>query len=329
MTRKQPEDVLNYRNDLFFKYTLSREDEGSIFARNTIIERVTGIRVKESTVMNPNLDPKTIGKKKIILDVHVKDENGQLFCIEMQTTFSETELKRFEFYGARALNDQLNSGEKYELLKPVHQIIFIDEYPWNNQNLMNHYQMRTEKGEVENKKALIKRSYIHLPVINELVRKQGILKLNDFEQLCLVLPSGYLFENNENDAILITKERLVKVFIPTGHQVEKYKEMQKNEKLWSTAMAIQMGEARYRNGLNDSYKEGLEKGLEKGREEGIKEGKEAGKRLILNQLIENIYHEDATTWLQSLTIEQLNSISRMILSCDTFDELKKYVYNSL
>ncbi|EFP62139.1 Rpn family recombination-promoting nuclease/putative transposase [[Clostridium] innocuum] len=329
MTRKRPEDVLNYRNDLFFKYTLSREDEGSIFARNTIIERVTGIRVKESTVMNPNLDPKTIGKKKIILDVHVKDENGQLFCIEMQTTFTETEKKRFEFYGARALNDQLNSGEKYELLKPVHQIIFIDEYPWNNQNLMNHYQMRTERGEVENKKALIKRSYIHLPVINELVRKQGILKLNDFEQLCLVLPSGYLFENNENDAILITKERLVKVFIPTGHQVEKYKEMQKNEKLWSTAMAIQMGEARYRNGLNDSYKEGLEKGLEKGREEGIKEGKEAGKRLILNQLIENIYHEDATTWLQSLTIEQLNSISRMILSCDTFDELKKYVYNSL
>ena len=316
MTRKQPEDVLNYRNDLFFKYTLSREDEGSIFARNTIIERVTGIRVKESTVMNPNLDPKTIGKKKIILDVHVKDENGQLFCIEMQTTFTETELKRFEFYGARALNDQLNSGEKYELLKPVHQIIFIDEYPWNNQNLMNHYQMRTEKGEVENKKALIKRSYIHLPVINELVRKQGILKLNDFEQLC------FLFENNENDAILKTKERLVKVF------VEKYKEMQKNDKLWSTAMAIQMGEARYRNGLNDSYKEGLEKGLEKGREEGIKEGKEAGKRLILNQLIENIYHEDATAWLQTLTAKQITAISDLLFTCETLEDLKQQIKNA-
>lgn len=307
MTRKQPEDVLNYRNDLFFKYTLSREDEGSIFARNTIIERVTGIRVKESTVMNPNLDPKTIGKKKIILDVHVKDENGQLFCIEMQTTFSETELKRFEFYGARALNDQLNSGEKYELLKPVHQIIFIDEYPWNNQNLMNHYQMRTEKGEVENKKALIKRSYIHLPVINELVRKQGVLKLNDFEQLCLVLPSGYLFENNENDAILKTKERLVKVF------VEKYKEMQKNDKLWSTAMAIQMGEARYRNGLNDSYKEGLEK------------GKEEGERQLLKQMIEKKYHEDATEWLQTLTVHKLTAISDLLFTCETLDALKEQI----
>ena len=305
MTRKQPEDVLNYRNDLFFKYTLSREDEGSIFARNTIIERVTGIRVKESTVMNPNLDPKTIGKKKIILDVHVKDENGQLFCIEMQTTFSETEKKRFEFYGARALNDQLNSGEKYELLKPVHQIIFIDEYPWNNQNLMNHYQMRTEKGEVENKKALIKRSYIHLPVINELVRKQGILKLNDFEQLC------FLFENNENDAILKTKERLVKVFM------EKYKEMQKNEKLWSTAMAIQMGEARYRNGLNDSYKEGLEKGLEQGLEQG--------ERLLLKRQIEKKYHEDATEWLKTLTSEQLISISEQLFTCDTLSDLKQKI----
>ena len=313
MTRKQQEDVLNYRNDLFFKYTLSREDEGSIFARNTIIERVTGIRVKESTVMNPNLDPKTIGKKKIILDVHVKDENGQLFCIEMQTTFTETELKRFEFYGARALNDQLNSGEKYELLKPVHQIIFIDEYPWNNQNLMNHYQMRTEKGEVENKKALIKRSYIHLPVINELVRKQGILKLNDFEQLC------FLFENNENDAILKTRERLVKVFM------EKYKEMQKNEKLWSTAMAIQMGEARYRNGLNDSYKEGLEKGLEQGIEKGIKKGKEEGERLLLKQMIEKKYHEDATEWLKMLTSEQLISISEQLFTCNTLSDLKQKV----
>ena len=63
--------------------------------------------------------------------------------------------------------------------------------------------------------------------------------------------------------------------------MEKYKEMQKNEKLWSTAMAIQMGEARYRNGLNDSFKEGLEQGIEKGLKEGEKKI-----QLLLNQLIE-------------------------------------------
>ena len=139
---------LSYSNDLFFKYTLSREDEGSVYARNTIIERVTGIKVKESTVQNSNLDPGTIGKKRIILDVHVKDEKGRFFNLEMQTTYAGVaEMMRFEFYGARALNNQLDSSEKYKDLKPVYQIIFIDEYAWNNRNLINQYQMRNEQGE--------------------------------------------------------------------------------------------------------------------------------------------------------------------------------------
>ena len=46
MENTKANTVLNYCNDVFFKYTLSREDEGSVYARNTIIERVTGIRVK-------------------------------------------------------------------------------------------------------------------------------------------------------------------------------------------------------------------------------------------------------------------------------------------
>ena len=149
---------LNYSNDLFFKYALSREDEGSVYARNTIIERVTGIKVKESTVLNPNLDPGIIGKKRIILDVHVKDEQNRHFNIEMQTTCRGiAEMMRFEFYGARALNNQLKSGEFYDQLKPVYQIIFIDEYAWNNRNLINHYQMRNEQGENE---ATIRSSFV-------------------------------------------------------------------------------------------------------------------------------------------------------------------------
>ncbi|MCR0153913.1 Rpn family recombination-promoting nuclease/putative transposase, partial [[Clostridium] innocuum] len=84
MENTKTNTVLDYCNDVFFKYALSREDEGSVYARNTIIERVTGIKVKESTVLNPNLDPGIIGKKRIILDVHVKDEKGRFFNLEMQ-----------------------------------------------------------------------------------------------------------------------------------------------------------------------------------------------------------------------------------------------------
>ena len=307
---------------LFFKYTLSREDEGSVYARNTIIERVTGILVKESTVLNPNLDPGIIGKKRIILDVHVKDEQNRHFNIEMQTTYKGlAEMMRFEFYGARALNNQLNSGKKYRDLKPVYQIIFIDEYAWNNRNLINHYQMRNEQGENESYYPLILRTYIHMPAINDIVKEKEMQRLNDFEQLI------YLFENNEKNDILKSKERLVKVFM------DKYEEMQKDDELWSTAMAIQMGEARYRYGLEDSYEEGMKEGIMKGKEEGkiegekvgIHKGRIEGKISLLLQLLDSKYHEDCSVWLFSLNNEQIENVSSLILTCNTLQELKDQV----
>ena len=206
-------------------------------------------------------------------------------------------MMRFEFYGARALNNQLDSSEKYKDLKPVYQIIFIEKCAWNNKNLINHYQMRNEQGEDESKHPLIRRTYIYLPVINEIAKKKAIQQMDDFEQLC------FLFENNAKNDILESKERLVKVF------VNKYEEMQKDDELWSTAMAIQMGEARYRYGLEDSFEE----------------GKKEGEALLLIKQLKRKYHEDCTTWLQSLNDEQIEAVSSLILVCNSFQELKDQV----
>ena len=206
-------------------------------------------------------------------------------------------MMRFEFYGARALNNQLDSSEKYKDLKPVYQIIFIEKCAWNNKNLINHYQMRNEQGEDESKHPLIRRTYIHLPVINEIAKKKAIQQMDDFEQLC------FLFENNAKNDILESKERLVKVFM------DKYEEMQKDDELWSTAMAIQMGEARYRYGLEDSFEE----------------GKKEGEALLLIKQLKRKYHEDCTTWLQSLNDEQIEAVSSLILVCNSFQELKDQV----
>ncbi|MCR0570320.1 hypothetical protein MKC54_16600, partial [[Clostridium] innocuum] len=137
-------------------------------------------------------------------------------------------------------------------------------------------------------------------------------RLNDFEQLV------YLFENNEKNDILKSKERLVKVFM------NKYEEMQKDDELWSTAMAIQMGEARYRNGLRDSFEEGKAAG----KMEGKIEGKLEGERQLLHKLIEIKYHEDCATWLQALTEEQMHTVSTLLLECDTFESVKKRLHKS-
>ena len=113
----------------------------------------------------------------------------------------------------------------------------------------------------------------------------------------------------KND-ILKSKERLVKVFLPKGFHVSKYEEIQKNDELWSTAMAMQLEEARYRYDLEDSF------------EKRIAAGKMEEKRQFLHKLIEIKYHDDHMTWLCTLTAEQIENISNLILTCDTFQELK-------
>ena len=92
--------------------------------------------------------------------------------------------------------------------------------------------------------------------------------------------------------------------------MNKYEEMQKDDELWSTAMVMQLEEARYRYDLEDSF------------EKRIAAGKMEEKRQFLHKLIESKYHDDHMTWLCTLTAEQIENISNLILTCDTFQELK-------
>ena len=113
---------------------------------------------------------------------------------------------------------------------------------------------------------MVHTNIIFLYVVDILKKVKKIQRLNNFEQLV------YLFESNEKNDKLKSKERQMKVFM------NKYEEMQKDDELWSTAMAIQMGEARYRNGLHDSFEEG--------KAAGKMEGKLEGERQLLHKLIE-------------------------------------------
>ncbi|MGX8832636.1 hypothetical protein ACWG0P_00380 [Amedibacillus sp. YH-ame6] len=67
---------VSYKNDVFFKFALSSQDEDSKMIRHFMIKEITGIDPVDSIVVNPEMDPKALAGKKIILDVHVKDIHG-------------------------------------------------------------------------------------------------------------------------------------------------------------------------------------------------------------------------------------------------------------
>lgn len=57
------QERLTYDNDIF-KFALGSEDEDAACIRNTVIERVTEIPPRKSTVWNPNPDSTILKKKK-------------------------------------------------------------------------------------------------------------------------------------------------------------------------------------------------------------------------------------------------------------------------
>ncbi|MGX8850489.1 Rpn family recombination-promoting nuclease/putative transposase [Amedibacillus sp. YH-ame10] len=333
---------VNFRNDVFFKYALSADDETSKFIRHTIIEELTGIHPKESKVLNPIMDAKIIGKKGVILDVHVKDEQGNEYDIEMQTTYiGSLDNKRFQLYLTRMLSNQLKRGDNYRKLQHVYQIVFIDAYALSNHRLINKYELKDEDGDPMGGDSLIRSIFIHLPAIERIAKEKGALHMSGFEQLC------YLFKNSGNRDILKSDERLVKAIM------EKYEHMQDDEDLWSIAMAIEMGEMRVENqleertqialeqgmkqgikkGMKKGLKEGLEKGIEKGMEMGVQQGIEIGSRKgkeeaylsVVADLIMQKYETNETAWLSTLSHEQALEITKVFISCETLSELKEKI----
>ncbi|MCC2834026.1 transposase, partial [[Clostridium] innocuum] len=76
----------------------------------------------------------------------------------------------------------------------------------------------------------------------------------------------------------------------------------------------QIQEQREKNAILDSFKDGVEHGIEQGQKEG--------ERMLLNRQMVKKYHEDCSTWLCSLTTEQIDHVSNLLFTCDTLQELK-------
>ena len=147
-------------------------------------------------VKNPEINQNTVLAKNIILDICAVDEKGRIIDIEMQMAgSSSSESTRFQFYGARLLVEQIDTGEKYHQLRPVYQIIFINE---DDDRLIKEYAFRDDQGEVE-KSNLNYRYFIKMRHIDKLIKEKGIAGLDDLERLC------YLFIKNEYPDIIGVK----------------------------------------------------------------------------------------------------------------------------
>ncbi len=340
---------VRFSNDLFFKYLLSRDTLESIKLRKFIVKSVTHLDCQQMIVKNPEINQNTVLAKNIILDICAVDEKGRIIDIEMQMAGnSNSESTRFQFYGARLLVEQIDTGEKYHQLRPVYQIIFINE---DDDRLIKDYAFRDDQGELE-KENLNYRYFIKMKHIDKIIKEKGIEGLNDLERLC------YLFIKNEYTAIMKEREEDIVEMV-----IKMYDKFRSNEPIWSLANQLALAKLRTESlemereektakrieegikkvieqgieqGIAQGIKQGIERGIEQGIEQGIEigreEGVEIGKKETLKKekqrcikILKKQYHQDCQEWVEGLSEKQLELIYEYIFEEDDFEVFKQRI----
>ena len=306
-----------FNNDLFFKYLLSRDTLESIKLRKFIVKSVTHLDCQQMIVKNPEINQNTVLAKNIILDICAVDEKGRIIDIEMQMAGnSNSESTRFQFYGARLLVEQIDTGEKYHQLRPVYQIIFINE---DDDRLIKDYAFRDDQGELE-KENLNYRYFIKMRHIDKIIKEKGIEGLNDLERLC------YLFIKNEYTAIMKEREEDIVEMV-----IKMYDKFRSNEPIWSLANQLALAKLRTES-LEMEREEKTAKRIEEGIKQGIEQGIEIGRKQEIKrnknnciELLKGRYQKDCSKWVEGLNEEQIELIYKYIFEEDDFAMFKKKI----
>ncbi|WP_285947327.1 hypothetical protein, partial [Thomasclavelia cocleata] len=236
-----------------------------------------------------------------------------------------SESARFQFYGARLLVEQLDAGEKYNMLRAVYQIIFIND---DDDCLIRDYAFRDSNGRME-KGNLNYRYFIKMKHIEKILKEKEVKELNDLERLC------YLFIKNEYTDIIKEKEEDI-----IGMVIKMYDKFRNNEPMWSIANQLALARIRTESFKDEYHSKGLEEGIEigikqgekqglkRGMKEGLEQGIEIGKKEMFIEMIERRYHQECREWIEGLSEKQLKLINKYIFEEDEFEVFKQRIDNS-
>jgi predicted transposase/invertase (TIGR01784 family) len=151
-------------NDIAFRRIFGNENKTKILISflNAILKFEGGEKIVEVKIVNPYQLPRIAGEKASIIDVRAKDERGRQFVVEMQVASAKGFSKRIQYYAARDYSMQIDSGDKYHLLKPTFLIGILDfEHFTTKKYLSNHSTLDEET--YENELDDIKYTFIELP----------------------------------------------------------------------------------------------------------------------------------------------------------------------
>jgi predicted transposase/invertase (TIGR01784 family) len=163
---------LDPMSDVVFKALFTGRDEDSRIALKQLLSAVIRHPVKDLHIKNNELLPLFFTGKTIRLDILVTFNNGEQADLEMQVSKNKDNLKaRSSFLAAKLLSGQLIRGEKYQGIKRIYQIFFLDckLFPGSDK-VPRRYSMR-EETEFDKLNELTEIIFYEMPKLERIVRR--------------------------------------------------------------------------------------------------------------------------------------------------------------
>ena len=271
---------LDPKADLTFKRIFSQHPKLLISFLNAVLPFEPDRFIEEVEYLPSEMVPDSPGRKYSIVDVRCKDNSKRQFIVEMQATWEEGFMSRILFNAGKAYVQQLDKGQKYELLQPVYTLAILSRnFDHESDRFFHHYKIIN----VENTDAVIEGLEFVLVELTEKFRPETMTDrrlavlwlrfLKEVGEKMYSLPP----EMQENEDIRLAAELCeVGGFTPV--------EMAAYEKYWdmvSTELTALSGASK--RGLKEGKAIGLEEGKAIGLEEGKAIGLEEGKTIGLEE----------------------------------------------
>ena len=118
--------LLPLYNDFVFKALLVKNPDILLDILNSFTTFQGLQKIKEITILNPELPKSTDLEKGSILDIRATDESGRSFLIEMQGSPKPFLPERLVLYWAKIYSGSILRGDEYSVLPKVFSICFLN-----------------------------------------------------------------------------------------------------------------------------------------------------------------------------------------------------------
>ncbi len=296
----KPSRFLDSKSDLVFKRIFGQNPDLTKSFLNGIMPFKDGCLIQEVAYLPAEQVPRIPALKNTIVDVKCKDEQGRVFIVEMQLSWTASFTKRLLFGASKAYVQQLGNGENYDSLCPVYGLGLVNEiFIRDTQEWFHHYRTVNVK---DTSKVLegLELIFLELPKFKpqtKVHRKMGILWLRflrEINEKMVDVPKEFL-DNPE----LMKAMELAQESSYTPAELDTY------DKYWD---AVRVEGTIKTDAMKLGEQIGLEKGEQIGLEKGKLEGRLEEKLEIARKLLAKGTSHELIAEITGLSPEQLYNL---------------------